>query len=82
MEGLAGLAGQHINEQQRLVLAASGSAERRRAIDVAAEIAAFQDVVRPLLDGQGVHDRGGVRRRRRCCGPRCGRRTSSACFRS
>jgi signal transduction histidine kinase len=43
----------HINEQQQLILAASGSAERRRAIDVTAEIAAFQDVVRPLLDGQG-----------------------------
>ncbi len=43
----------HINEQQQLILAASGSAERRRAIDVTAEIAAFEDTVRPLLDGQG-----------------------------
>jgi signal transduction histidine kinase len=43
----------HISEQQQLVLAASGSTERRRAIDVTAEIAAFQDMVRPLLDGQG-----------------------------
>lgn len=44
----------NINEQQRMVLAASGSVERRRAIDVSAEIAAFQDLVRPLLDGQGI----------------------------
>jgi C4-dicarboxylate-specific signal transduction histidine kinase len=43
----------HIHEQQQLILAASGSAERRRTIDVTAEIAAFEDVVRPLLDGQG-----------------------------
>jgi signal transduction histidine kinase len=43
----------HIKEQQQLILAASGSAERRRAIDVTAEIAAFEDIVRPLLDGQG-----------------------------
>ena len=43
----------HINEQQQLILAASGSTERRRAIDVIAEIAAFQDIVRPLLEGQG-----------------------------
>jgi signal transduction histidine kinase len=43
----------HISEQQQLILAASGSAERRRAIDVIAEIAAFEDIVRPLLDGQG-----------------------------
>jgi hypothetical protein len=43
----------HINEQQQLILAASGSTERRRAIDVTAEIAAFEDTVRPLLDGQG-----------------------------
>lgn len=43
----------HINEQQQLILAASGSTERRRAIDVAAEIAAFQEVIRPLLDGLG-----------------------------
>jgi signal transduction histidine kinase len=43
----------HVNEQQQLILAASGSAERRRAIDVTAEIAAFEDIVRPLLDGQG-----------------------------
>jgi signal transduction histidine kinase len=43
----------HINEQQQLILAASGSSERRRAIDVTAEIAAFEDTVRPLLDGQG-----------------------------
>ena len=52
MESLAGSLA-HINEQKQLVLAASGSGERRRAIDVTAEIAAFQDVVRPLLDGQG-----------------------------
>lgn len=52
MEGLLDSL-RNINEQQQLVLAASGSTERRRAIDVAAEIAAFQDVVRPLLDGQG-----------------------------
>ena len=52
MESLAGSL-THINEQQQLVLSASGSTERRRAIDVTAEIAAFQDVVRPLLDGQG-----------------------------
>jgi signal transduction histidine kinase len=52
MESLAGSL-THINEQKQLVLAASGSTERRRAIDVKAEIAAFQDVVRPLLDGQG-----------------------------
>jgi signal transduction histidine kinase len=52
MQNLAG-ALRHINEHQQLILAASGSAERRRAIDVPAEIAAFQDVVRPLLDGQG-----------------------------
>jgi signal transduction histidine kinase len=52
MESLAGSL-LHINEQKQLVLAASGSAERRRAIDVTAEIAAFQDVIRPLLDGQG-----------------------------
>jgi signal transduction histidine kinase len=44
---------QHVTEQQQLILAASGSTERRRAIDIAAEVAAFQDVVRPLLDGQG-----------------------------
>jgi signal transduction histidine kinase len=43
----------HLNEQQQLILAASGSAERRRAIDVTAEIAAFEDTVRPLLDSQG-----------------------------
>jgi signal transduction histidine kinase len=43
----------HINEQQQLILAASGSTERRRAIDVVAEIAAFQEIVEPLLDGQG-----------------------------
>jgi signal transduction histidine kinase len=43
----------HINAQQQMILAASGSAERRRAIDVTAEIAAFEDTVRPLLDGQG-----------------------------
>jgi C4-dicarboxylate-specific signal transduction histidine kinase len=43
----------HVNEQQQLILAASGSTERRRAIDVTAEIATFQDVIRPLLDGQG-----------------------------
>jgi signal transduction histidine kinase len=43
----------HVDEQQQLILAASGSTERRRAIDVAAEIATFQDVVRPLLDGKG-----------------------------
>jgi len=29
-----------------LIVAASGSTERRRALDVSAEIAAFQDVVR------------------------------------
>jgi len=52
MESLAGSL-MHINEQKQLVLAASGSSERRRAIDVTSEIAAFQDVVRPLLDGQG-----------------------------
>jgi signal transduction histidine kinase len=52
MQGLADSL-EHIREQQHLILAASGSAERRRAIDVTAEIAAFQDVVRPLLDGQG-----------------------------
>jgi signal transduction histidine kinase len=43
----------HIIEHQQLILAASGSTDRRRAIDVAAEIAVFQDVVRPLLEGQG-----------------------------
>ena len=55
-EALAALAAslENIDEQQRLVLAASGSTERRRAIDVSAEIASFHDIVRPLLDGQGV----------------------------
>lgn len=48
-----GTALENIHEQQKLILAASGSTERRRAIDLTAEIAAFQDVVRPLLDGQG-----------------------------
>lgn len=43
----------HVNEQQQLILAASGSTERRRAIDVSAEIVEFQEVVRPLLEGQG-----------------------------
>jgi C4-dicarboxylate-specific signal transduction histidine kinase len=52
MEALAASI-EHLNEQQRLILAASGTAERRRAIDVTAEIAAFQDVVHPLLDGLG-----------------------------
>jgi C4-dicarboxylate-specific signal transduction histidine kinase len=52
MRGLSDSLG-HISEQQQLILAASGSTERRRAIDVTAEIAAFEDTVRPLLDGQG-----------------------------
>jgi signal transduction histidine kinase len=52
MQSLAGSL-LHIIQHQQLVLAASGSTERRRAIDVTAEIASFQDVVRPLLDGQG-----------------------------
>jgi signal transduction histidine kinase len=52
MQNLAGSLA-HVTELQRLVLAATGSTERRRAIDVAAEIVAFQDIVRPLLDGQG-----------------------------
>jgi hypothetical protein len=43
----------HIVEQRQLILAASGATERRRAIDVSAEIATFQEVVRPLFDGQG-----------------------------
>lgn len=43
----------HLNEQKKLIMAASGSNERRRAIDVTAEIASFQDIIRPLLDGQG-----------------------------
>ncbi len=53
MDSLSGSL-EKIEEQQRLMLAASGSAERRRAIDVAVEIAAFQDIVGPLLDGQGI----------------------------
>lgn len=52
LEGLTESLG-HIIEQQHLILAASASAERRRAIDVTAEVAAFQEIVRPLLDGQG-----------------------------
>ena len=43
----------HINGHQQLILAVAGSAERRRTIDVIAELAAFQDAVRPLLDKQG-----------------------------
>jgi len=53
MESLAASL-EKIEVQQRLVLAASGSSERRRAIDVAAEIASFHDLICPLLDGQGI----------------------------
>jgi signal transduction histidine kinase len=42
-----------IKDQQRLILTACGSGERRRAIDVTAEIAAFQTMVQPLLEGEG-----------------------------
>lgn len=43
----------HINEQKMLALAACGSGKKKRAIDVTAEIAAFMDVVQPLLVVQG-----------------------------
>jgi signal transduction histidine kinase len=43
-----------IDEYCRMMLASSGSNERRRAIDVVAEVHAFQRLVEPLLAGQGV----------------------------
>ena len=52
MQNLAGSI-ENVTELQRLVLAACGSSERRRAIDVCAEMAAYQDIMRPLLEGQG-----------------------------
>jgi C4-dicarboxylate-specific signal transduction histidine kinase len=42
-----------LGEYYRLMLVASGS-ERRRAIDVVAEVRAFREVMTPLLDARGV----------------------------
>jgi signal transduction histidine kinase len=50
LEGsLAGVEG-----HQRMMLAASGNGERRRAIDVVAEVRAFRELIAPLLDRQDV----------------------------
>jgi signal transduction histidine kinase len=43
-----------IREYSRMMLAASGSTERKRAIDVVAEAHAFRQLFTPLLENQGV----------------------------
>jgi signal transduction histidine kinase len=43
-----------IEEYHRLMLAASGNTERRRAIDIVAEIRSYREFVAPLLGAAGV----------------------------
>jgi signal transduction histidine kinase len=43
-----------IAEYHRLMTAASGNADRRRAIDIVGEVRSYRELVRPLLDEAGV----------------------------
>lgn len=43
-----------LQDYHRLMLAASGNAERRRAIDIVAEVRSYREFARPVLDAAGV----------------------------
>jgi signal transduction histidine kinase len=56
MDALAGSLAS-LGEYHRLMLAASGTTERRRAIDIVAEARSYHEFARPLLDAAGVEMR-------------------------
>jgi hypothetical protein len=68
LEQLAGTMSQ-VNESLRLLAVSSGLTDRRRAIDIAAELESFRALMEPVLDELGINWRS-TTRQAPCCAPR------------